>query len=166
MPRKPKTIESVPTPPIPTLLVKYTLKAVIPTGPYANIQPEITVEATTLEEADKLIKPYIDNLFTEYLNKSERQKPRVIVTERDMKKDDVIAEVNRNEAYKKALTAVEQCGSLEALNMIEDRIKASVKLTAEEKFKLSIPVASKKAYLQGGLDDIRDFQANDEINPS
>ncbi len=47
-------------------LVSYTMKAVIPTGQYANIQPEVTVEAETLEQAERAVMPYIETLFAKY----------------------------------------------------------------------------------------------------
>ncbi len=47
-------------------LLSYTLKAVIPTGQYANIQPEITVQAATLEQAERFAMPYIETLFARY----------------------------------------------------------------------------------------------------
>lgn len=47
-------------------LVSYTMKAVIPTGQYANIQPEITVEAETLEQAERAVMPYLETLFARY----------------------------------------------------------------------------------------------------
>ncbi len=47
-------------------LISYTLKAVIPTGQYANIQPEITVQAKTLEAAERAVMPYIETLFAKY----------------------------------------------------------------------------------------------------
>lgn len=47
-------------------LVSYTMKAVIPTGQYANIQPEITVEAKTIEQAERAVMPYIETLFARY----------------------------------------------------------------------------------------------------
>lgn len=47
-------------------LLTYTLKAVIPTGQYANIQPEITVQAETIELAERAVMPYIEALFAKY----------------------------------------------------------------------------------------------------
>ncbi len=47
-------------------LVSYTLKAVIPVGQYANIQPEITVQAQTIEAAERAVMPYIETLFAKY----------------------------------------------------------------------------------------------------
>jgi len=62
-------------------LISYAIKAVIPTGPYANIQPEIHVNAGTIEEAAAFVIPHLDELFEKYLNISERPKPRVTVKE-------------------------------------------------------------------------------------
>ncbi len=47
-------------------LISYTLKAVIPTGQYANIQPEITVQAKSIEAAERAVMPYIETLFAKY----------------------------------------------------------------------------------------------------
>jgi len=62
-------------------LVSYSIRAIIPTGPYANIQPEIHVTASTIEEAADFVIPHLDELFEKYLNISERPKPRVTVKE-------------------------------------------------------------------------------------
>ncbi len=47
-------------------LVSYTIKAVIPTGQYANIQPEVTVEAETIEHAERAVMPHIEAMFAKY----------------------------------------------------------------------------------------------------
>jgi len=47
-------------------LITYTVKAVIPTGMYANIQPEITVEASSIEVAERAVMPHIESLFAKY----------------------------------------------------------------------------------------------------
>lgn len=47
-------------------LISYTLKAVIPVGQYANIQPEVTVQAATIEQAERAVMPYIETLFAKY----------------------------------------------------------------------------------------------------
>lgn len=64
-------------------LVEYTIKAVIPTGAYANVQPEITVKASSLEQAEAYVIPHINKLFGDFLNKSERREvvPTVTVKE-------------------------------------------------------------------------------------
>ena len=71
---KPKAVKST------VKLLNYTIKAVIPTGPYANIQPEISVSASSIEEANAYVIPHVDELFEKYLNISDRPKPRVTVT--------------------------------------------------------------------------------------
>ena len=47
-------------------LISYTLKAVIPVGQYANIQPEVTVQASSIEAAERAVMPYIETLFAKY----------------------------------------------------------------------------------------------------
>ena len=41
-------------------MVSYSIKMVIPTGAYANIQPEIVVRAGTVEDAHDFIAPHIN----------------------------------------------------------------------------------------------------------
>lgn len=45
-------------------LVSYTIKATIPTGPYANVCPEITVKAPTIKDAENAVLPYIHEMIT------------------------------------------------------------------------------------------------------
>lgn len=47
-------------------LITYTIKAVIPTGMYANIQPEVTVQAESIEVAERAVMPHIEALFAKY----------------------------------------------------------------------------------------------------
>ncbi len=47
-------------------LVSYTMKAIIPTGMYSNLQPEITVEAESIEHAERAVMPHIEALFAKY----------------------------------------------------------------------------------------------------
>lgn len=47
-------------------LISYTMKATIPTGQYANIQPEVTVEAESIEAAERAVMPYFETLFAKY----------------------------------------------------------------------------------------------------
>ena len=46
--------------------MKYTITATIPTGQYANLQPSIEVEAGSMEEAEKLVMPHIEDLSAKY----------------------------------------------------------------------------------------------------
>lgn len=47
-------------------LKQFSVKATIPTGAYANIQPEITVEAETMEQASDYAMPFIQKMFNDY----------------------------------------------------------------------------------------------------
>jgi hypothetical protein len=49
-------------------LINYTIKAVIPTGPFGNIQPEITVSANSIEDAQAIVFAHIETLFKTYLD--------------------------------------------------------------------------------------------------
>lgn len=142
-----KPAESPAPAPVAKTLVKYTLKAIIPTGPYANIQPEITVESTTLDEAHKLVMPYIDGLFKEYLNLSERAKPRVTVSVKDVRQEEIRL-ASLTEAHSKAALAIETSNSIEALDLIADRVAKSEKLTPVEKLDLNLSIATKRARLE------------------
>lgn len=170
-------------------LITYEIKATIPTGPYANISPCITVSAPSLDEARDYVLPHIDALYERYLNLSDRPKPRVLVKEtpapvttemsksvvevKEVPKEvltvpmninqlaestpvpEVISQTETNpgfvqsEAYQKAQAAVDSCKSVEALNLIADRINISVKLDALDKTDLSVLVATKRTELQG-----------------
>lgn len=165
-------------------LMNYTIKAVIPTGPYANVQPEITVQAPSLDEAKDYVLPHIDALFEKYLNLSDRPKPRVVDTTPVAKPVDTTpikpplpepvkmpepvmpsvtptveqftpapevvepkkfeAEQPASTAFDKAKMAVESCRSIDALNMIAEKIEQSVKLDALDKADLSVLVEVKR----------------------
>lgn len=54
-------------------MVSYSIKMVIPTGDYANIQPEIIVKGGTLEEAHLYIAHHMNKLWKEYYLISQRK---------------------------------------------------------------------------------------------
>lgn len=49
--------------------IKYKLGATVPVAQYANLMPEIEVEADTIEEAEGLVLPYIESFFNKYSEK-------------------------------------------------------------------------------------------------
>ncbi len=49
--------------------VKYTLTAVVPVAQYANLQPAIEVEADSIQEAEEMVLPYIEEFFNKYSEK-------------------------------------------------------------------------------------------------
>ncbi len=50
-------------------MIKYKLGATVPVGQYANLVPEIEVEAETIEEAEALILPHVEKFFNKYSEK-------------------------------------------------------------------------------------------------
>lgn len=121
-------------------LVSYSIKMVIPTGQYANIQPEIIVKAGTVEEAHDYIAPHMNKLWKEYYMISERRTETTPVAP--------VAPVApvppppaSSVAFEKAKQAVDSCMSIEALEVITKQIGASVKLTETDKEALTKLVA-------------------------
>lgn len=109
-------------------LISYTLKAVIPTGQYANIQPEITVQAQTIGEAYAFITPHLEGLYKEYhyLNNQVAQPSENIG---QPTKDP-------STSFIKANNAIESCMTKEALEIVKAQVHKSVKLTDDEKLVL------------------------------
>jgi hypothetical protein len=140
-------------------LVSYAIKMVIPTGAYANIQPEITVKGGTLEEAHAYCAPHMNKLWKEYYLISEKR-PEV---NQEVKKPEPVGGTGGNAndskaglgydttppppvssvSFQKASQAITSCLSLEAFNLIADQVEASVKLTNEDKTML-MPILEKK----------------------
>jgi hypothetical protein len=147
------------------ILFNYTIKAVIPTGPFANIQPEISVCAETLEEAEKFVIPHIDKLFVKYFNAYLNGIPdakiavnqvnnTVTVSAKMGKYEEIKSEhqghtsppahsIMKTEACIKAEQAINGCTSLAALSLVKSRIENSVKLTPEEKVVLAFTLNTK-----------------------
>jgi hypothetical protein len=121
-----------------TELVSYSMRMVIPTGNYANIQPEIVVKSTSIEEAHNFIAPHMNKLWKEYYMISERR----VETKTEVKApQEVVATPVSSVAFIKASQAIQSCLSMEALNLIQKQIENSVKLTPEDKpalLKLSV----------------------------
>ena len=55
------------------ILKSYSMKMVIPTGQYANIQPEIIVEAYSMDKAHDFISSHMNKLWKEYYLINERR---------------------------------------------------------------------------------------------
>lgn len=52
-------------------MIKYSLTAVVPVAQYANLQPTVEVEADSIEEAEKIVLPYIEEFYNKYSEKSK-----------------------------------------------------------------------------------------------
>ena len=79
-------------------LKEFTIKATIPTGSYANIQPEIKVEAATMQEAEEFAMPHIKQMFEQYSDVPLKAKS--VVEKLDSFNEDVVIEFDRiNHTY-------------------------------------------------------------------
>src|SRR5687768_14133119 len=52
-------------------MIKYKLGATVPVAQYANLMPEVEVEAETIEEAEAIVLPYIEKFYNKYSEKSK-----------------------------------------------------------------------------------------------
>jgi hypothetical protein len=154
------------------MLTAYTIKAVIPTASFANIQPEISVFAHTLEQAEEFVLPHIDKLFVKYFNayqngvpevKSMQPESKSMQKETNLPKTATVsaskgtyADVSgtnavvppppnpmKTDACIKAEQAINGCTSLEALTLVKSKVENSVKLTPEEKVVLAFAINTK-----------------------
>lgn len=57
-------------------LKTFTVRAVIPTAQYGNMQPEYEIASTSFEEAEKLALPYIEKLWDRYCSKGSELKTK------------------------------------------------------------------------------------------
>ncbi len=147
-------------------LVSYAIKMVIPTGAYANIQPEIIVITDKVEDAHDFIAPHMNKLWKEYYLINDRRveppkpKPEPVATPAPATvvapapAPTPVAEPVANEpvaeaspvssvAMTKATQAIHSCMSDDALNIIIDQVEKSTKLTNADK-DLLLPMASAK----------------------
>lgn len=147
-------------------MVSYSIKMVIPTGNYANIQPEIVVNAGTPEEAEAYIAPHMNKLWKEYYMVSERRpvvmtsaSPEGIAKDKANKPSPTVQTVTSETvnppvvkpeeapmgsvAFVKASQAITSCLSTEALDTITAQVKKSVKLTDEDKDKLMVLIINR-----------------------
>lgn len=164
-------------------LISYELRATIPTGPYANICPCITVQASSIEEAQEFVIPHIDELFEKYLDITERSrvsfkesiskretlknKPIVnilpnevvedvdyVIADKDKEEEEKIKQKKVHEerpqspAFENARATIMACKSIEALDIIFNRIHESVKLDDIDKMDLIVLINQKKKELK------------------
>lgn len=151
-------VKILPTPEV----VSYSIKMVIPTGNYANIQPEIVVKANSLDEAHDYIASHMNKLWKEYYLCNERRPevrleaapPEVKETGKTESPPPITTPKETpspvsSVALTKATQAVTSCLSKEALEIIKKQIGISVKLTEEDKKSLVGLVAEKEIELNG-----------------
>ena len=144
-------------------LVTFTMRATIPTAMYANLLPEITVKAKTLDEAVAFVMPAIEDLIKKYQEDSRDGRPAKMFRQDFPLPDPKVEVVDLSKtvgtpatapiipekvpvtgaptaptplhtpAYEKAKSAVVNAMSIEALEVIKNQIGVSVKLTDTEK---------------------------------
>jgi len=148
-------------------LVSYSIKMTIPTGQYANVQPEIIVKAGNVKDAHDYIAPHMNKLWKEYYLINERRpeihieapapvvevKPVVENKPDPAVRPDIVSETqpvvevppspDSSVAFKKATQAINSCLSVDAYNLIVDQLGISTKLTKEDKDKLVILAQAK-----------------------
>lgn len=172
---KPKVVAASKEKPPKFKLISYTLKATIPTGQYANIQPEITVEAKTIEQAERAVMPYIETLFARYRDGGVKpieptvartvtpvtpppapaKAPVAPVAAAVVPKPSVApvapvaSPIVLTVPFNRAKGAIDSCMSNEALKLVADQVEKSTKLIDTEKVELRKLVAAKSAQLNG-----------------
>jgi hypothetical protein len=143
-------------------MISYSIKMVIPTGQYANIQPEIVVNAGSPEEAHDFIAPHMNKLWKEYFMVNERRPEPVVHTKfppeapencphgklRGYQCATCLQTPNQmppasSVAFTKASQAIASCLSVDALDLITEQVKKSTKLTDPDKDKLMVLVIGK-----------------------
>lgn len=144
-------------------LVSYGIKMTIPTDNYANVQPEIIVKASSLEDAHNYIAPHMNKLWKEYFLIGKRRKevapqpvvPNKVVTQQSYAPlvasapvaPAPVAPPTSSVALVKATQAVESCMSIDALDLIGNQVNASIKLTEEDKKILTPLILDKRTKL-------------------
>ena len=109
--------------------VKYKLSATVPVAQYANLIPEVEVEAKTIEEAEAVVKPYIEKFFNEYAEKGKKigAEKRVVskgrVLEKDIFGNEIFYDDDKHE-YTNSLGEVYLSGSKYAESKDENKFNA------------------------------------------
>lgn len=142
-------------------LVSFTITAIIPTEPYGNIQPAITVQAANIEDAKSVVMPHIDALMAQYSMNAPKKvnmptttmpgTPSIKSTEVVAPKEPVAPKADEKPLegtvsvpYQKALNAIKTAYSIPALDLIDDQIIFSKKLHYGEKIRLKPFVEEKR----------------------
>lgn len=112
------------------MISSFTIKATIPTGAYANIQPEIVVNDVTFDDIEKIIMPKIDEMFVKYHNFCDNIK-NIPTTAKVISQ-----EPTESVAFITAKNALTSAKSPEAKLAVQQQISMSKKLTKYEIEKL------------------------------
>jgi len=145
--KKKKLPKTCPVKVEPVEMISYSIKMVIPTVQFGNIQPEIVVKAKSPKEAHDYIAPHMNKLWKEYYL-VDGKRPEPVKKESQPVTPNTTSEPPAQSpvssvALVKATQAINSCMSKEALDLIVERVKLSVKLTDEDKESL-LPVLEAK----------------------
>lgn len=149
-------------------LVEFSVTATIPTQSYGNITPKITVKAPTIEEARAVVMPIIEDLYNTYAEIARDGHPPKFINKAQVTVTEKVIVVPKSEVpnveapaakmepeqtvvktapFLNAEGAIKGAMSREALDLVEDAVKKSTKLTAEEKPVLLTQVLYKRKEL-------------------
>lgn len=152
-----KTLETEPkAEKAPVTLVSYTMKAVIPVMEYGNIQPEITLTARTIAEAEEVAIAHIEALFERYVPKKKEQLPTVTLPVVDVPAEPKVhapktpelatnESVTHTDAYTRGKKMIEATRNVNSLRLMQNSVATSATLTAAEKTELTALLESKLA---------------------
>lgn len=131
-----------------TRFVSFTFGATIPTQSFGNIQPHITVEAPTYEEARDFAIPKIEELYRKYAEIKPEFLGKITETVREVTppvqetpekepevapKEPVVTPTEDSAPVAKAKKAISLAMTYDAIKIVEDQIMKSVKILPEEK---------------------------------
>lgn len=139
------------------------MQLTIPTVQYGNVCPEIEIESESLDEAEKIMIPWVERMYSLYLNKVPVQSTVQVSTNNVIVTDDTITQrvesttndkvceseslnnfiqkVNSGEiamtpSFSSAIEKIQGANTETSLNFIKTKIGESKKLAPEEKAKL------------------------------
>lgn len=123
------------------MTIKYKLSATVPVAQYANLCPEIEVEADTIEDAEKQVLPYIEDFFNKYAEKDKRigGEKEVMSSTRQLVKDIFGNEIYYDDAthrYTNTLGEIYLSGSQYAQQTEQPFDGPSISMRIAKKYKL------------------------------
>ena len=136
-------------------LVSFEVTAVISTQQYGNIQPSITVNAPTIEEAREHVMPMIEDMFKQYSEVRPGFLGRVTASEKVVKPTPAPTPAptptnqhgedgQKSAPFMKAERAIELATGHDALALIEAQVNKSVKIDPADKPALLVMITNRR----------------------
>lgn len=117
-------------------LVTYSVKATIPVGQYANICPEVTVQAVNIETAERAVMPHIEAMFTKYREGVPTPKPQTVIEKIEYTAPVTGTPIPLSAPFTRAKSAIDNATTLDAIDLLQSQVEKSVKLVQSEKDEL------------------------------